>query len=150
MYLAKKWEFIIQNLIVQKGLKSGRKVLQFEPEQRKRIPGNSRVRGRLYFCRFRTLELWWLMRNMKTHFKQYDPAPRYNARDMAVVLANHHKAQVLLGSATPSLESYLQCNALVNMPWSTCLKCMLILRFRRLLSADVKRAYQTQTDALPC
>ncbi|MBQ4230723.1 MAG: primosomal protein N' [Salinivirgaceae bacterium] len=39
-------------------------------------------------------------------YKQFDPAPRYNARDLAVVLAMQHKAKVLLGSATPSLESY--------------------------------------------
>jgi primosomal protein N' (replication factor Y) len=39
-------------------------------------------------------------------FKQFDPAPRYHARDTAVVLANMHKAKTLLGSATPSLESY--------------------------------------------
>ncbi|MEH6765035.1 MAG: primosomal protein N' [Aequorivita antarctica] len=39
-------------------------------------------------------------------FKQYSPAPRYNARDSAVVLANLHKAKLLMGSATPSLESY--------------------------------------------
>lgn len=39
-------------------------------------------------------------------YKQFDPAPRYHARDAAVVLANIHKAKTLLGSATPSLESY--------------------------------------------
>ncbi|MBR9832296.1 primosomal protein N' [bacterium] len=39
-------------------------------------------------------------------FKQYDPAPRYQARDASIVLANMHKANVLLGSATPSVESY--------------------------------------------
>jgi primosomal protein N' (replication factor Y) len=38
-------------------------------------------------------------------YKQHDPAPRYNARDMAVVLAGLHGAKVLLGSATPSMES---------------------------------------------
>lgn len=39
-------------------------------------------------------------------FKQMDPAPRYNARDGAVVLGAIHQAKVLLGSATPSYESY--------------------------------------------
>ncbi len=39
-------------------------------------------------------------------FKQYDPAPRYNARDSAIFLAHIHKAKTLLGSATPSVESY--------------------------------------------
>ncbi len=39
-------------------------------------------------------------------FKQIDPAPRYNARDAAVVLAHLHDAHILLGSATPSYESY--------------------------------------------
>lgn len=39
-------------------------------------------------------------------FKQIDPAPRYNARDAAIVLGNLHHAKVLLGSATPSYESY--------------------------------------------
>lgn len=39
-------------------------------------------------------------------YKQSDPAPRYNARDCAVVLANIHHCKTLLGTATPSLESY--------------------------------------------
>ena len=39
-------------------------------------------------------------------FKQMDPAPRYHARDAAVVLGAIHGAKVLLGSATPSYESY--------------------------------------------
>ncbi len=38
-------------------------------------------------------------------YKQYDPAPRYNARDVAQVLAGIHEAKVLMGSATPSMES---------------------------------------------
>ncbi|MCW5521174.1 primosomal protein N' [Aureitalea sp. L0-47] len=38
-------------------------------------------------------------------FKQYSPAPRYHARDSAVVLGQLHNAKTLLGSATPSLES---------------------------------------------
>jgi primosomal protein N' (replication factor Y) len=39
-------------------------------------------------------------------FKQQDPAPRYNARDTAIYLASQQGAKVLLGSATPSMESY--------------------------------------------
>ena len=39
-------------------------------------------------------------------FKQQDPAPRYHARDAAIVLAKQHGAKVVLGSATPSLETF--------------------------------------------
>ncbi len=39
-------------------------------------------------------------------YKQFDPAPRYHARDTAIVLANLFNAKTLLGSATPSIESY--------------------------------------------
>ncbi|CAM3704770.1 primosomal protein N' [Flavobacterium gelidilacus] len=39
-------------------------------------------------------------------YKQEAPAPRYHARDCAVVLAKQHEAKILLGSATPSLETY--------------------------------------------
>ena len=39
-------------------------------------------------------------------YKQYDPAPRYNARDAAIYLATLHNAKVVLGSATPAVETY--------------------------------------------
>lgn len=39
-------------------------------------------------------------------YKQFDPAPRYHARDAAIYLSTLHNARVLLGTATPSLESY--------------------------------------------
>ncbi|HNQ61253.1 MAG TPA: primosomal protein N' [Bacteroidia bacterium] len=52
-------------------------------------------------------------------YKQTDPAPRYHARDAAIVLAGIHGAKVVLGSATPSLESYYNAQrgryGLVNM-----------------------------------
>ena len=41
-----------------------------------------------------------------TSFKQIDPAPRYNARDLSMILGRFHNADVILGSATPSFESY--------------------------------------------
>jgi len=39
-------------------------------------------------------------------YKQHDPAPRYHARDTAVILASLHKSKTILGSASPSIESY--------------------------------------------
>ena len=42
----------------------------------------------------------------ESSYKQFDPAPRYHARDAAIVLAGLFKSKTLLGSATPSLESY--------------------------------------------
>lgn len=42
----------------------------------------------------------------ESSYKQYDPAPRYNARDAAMVLARMHGAKTLLGSATPAVETY--------------------------------------------
>jgi primosomal protein N' (replication factor Y) len=45
-------------------------------------------------------------------FKQFEPAPRYNARDLTIVLAGLMQSKVLLGSATPSLETYF--NALAG------------------------------------
>ncbi len=41
-------------------------------------------------------------------YKQHDPAPRYHARDVAMVMAQLHNAKVILGSATPSVESFYQ------------------------------------------
>lgn len=58
------------------------------------------------FLPFRDLGLVIVDEEYEHTYKQADPAPRYHARDAAIVLANLHKAQVLLGSATPSLESY--------------------------------------------
>jgi primosomal protein N' (replication factor Y) len=42
-------------------------------------------------------------------YKQYDPSPRYHARDTAIMMAKHHGAKVLLGTATPSIETYHNC-----------------------------------------
>ena len=44
----------------------------------------------------------------ESSYKQYDPAPRYHARDVGIMLGLKQGAKILLGSATPSLESYYQ------------------------------------------
>jgi len=58
------------------------------------------------FLPFRNLGLVIIDEEHETSYKQFDPAPRYNARDAAIKLAMIHGAKVLLGTATPSIESY--------------------------------------------
>ena len=58
------------------------------------------------FLPFSNLGLIVVDEEHETSYKQFEPAPRYNARDAAIVLANINQAKILLGSATPSLESY--------------------------------------------
>ncbi|MDE5806499.1 MAG: primosomal protein N' [Muribaculaceae bacterium] len=58
------------------------------------------------FLPFSSLGLVIIDEEHESSYKQYDPAPRYNARDAAIVLASMHGAKVLLGSATPSIETY--------------------------------------------
>ncbi|MBS7786711.1 primosomal protein N' [Flavobacterium sp. CYK-55] len=58
------------------------------------------------FLPFKTLGCVIIDEEHEQTFKQHDPAPRYHARDTAIVLAAKYQAKVLLGSATPSLESY--------------------------------------------
>lgn len=58
------------------------------------------------FLPFQQLGLIVVDEEHEPSFKQYSPAPRYHGRDAAIVLANLHNAKTLLGSATPSLETY--------------------------------------------
>ncbi|MBR1788189.1 MAG: primosomal protein N' [Bacteroidaceae bacterium] len=58
------------------------------------------------FLPFQRLGLVIVDEEHETSFKQQEPAPRYHARNVALVLARHCHAKTLLGTATPSLESY--------------------------------------------
>lgn len=78
-----------------------RQVLEDSPKAKIVIGARSAL-----FLPFQELGLIIIDEEHEQTFKQYDPAPRYHARDAAIVLANSHKSKVLLGSATPSLETY--------------------------------------------
>lgn len=58
------------------------------------------------FLPFENLGLVIVDEEHDSSYKQFDPAPRYNARDAAIYLANLHGAKVVLGSATPAIETY--------------------------------------------
>ncbi|MCD7973664.1 MAG: primosomal protein N' [Candidatus Azobacteroides sp.] len=58
------------------------------------------------FLPFRELGLVIVDEEHENTYKQFDPAPRYHAKNTAMVLAEMHHAKTLLGTATPSLESY--------------------------------------------
>jgi primosomal protein N' (replication factor Y) len=57
------------------------------------------------FLPFNNLGLVIVDEEHDSSYKQHDPAPRYNGRDVSIVLASLYKCKVLLGTATPSLES---------------------------------------------
>lgn len=75
-------------------------VLQNSPKARVILGARSAV-----FLPFQQLGLIVVDEEHETSFKQFDPAPRYQARDAAIVLAQQHRANIILGSATPSVES---------------------------------------------
>lgn len=58
------------------------------------------------FLPFASLGLIIVDEEHESSYKQYDPAPRYNARDTAIMLASMHGAKTLLGSATPAVDTF--------------------------------------------
>lgn len=84
------------------------------PAERKRVRGILRsgeeavvilgLRSAL-FLPFNNLGLIIVDEEHDQSYKQKEPAPRYHARDVAIVVASHFNAPIVLGSATPSLES---------------------------------------------
>ena len=84
-----------------------KKVLKNDKNARVVIGARSSV-----FLPFNKLGLIIVDEEHENAFKQFKPAPRYHARDAAIYLAMLHNANTLLGSATPSVETYF--NAITN------------------------------------
>ena len=116
------------------------KVLQFQHDPKEGYQVILGARSAV-FMPFSKLGLIIVDEEHENSFKQFDPAPRYHARDMAVILGLQNNAKVLLGSATPSYESYFNAltgkYGLVNL-----MKRHTNVELPELLIADVKRAYK--------
>ncbi|MGM0621445.1 MAG: replication restart helicase PriA [Bacteroidota bacterium] len=116
------------------------KVLQFRQNPDKGYQVILGARSSL-FMPFSNLGLVIVDEEHENSFKQFDPAPRYNARDMAVVLGIQNNAKVLLGSATPSFESYFNAitgkYGLVNLE-----KRHSNLELPEVMIIDLKRAWK--------
>ncbi len=61
------------------------------------------------FLPFHNLSLIIIDEEHESSYKQYEPAPRYNARETALMMAHLQNTKTLLGSATPSIETYYNC-----------------------------------------
>ncbi len=116
------------------------KVIQFKEEPEKGYQVVLGARSAV-FLPFSKLGLVIVDEEHENSFKQFDPTPRYNARDMAVIMGFQNDAKILLGSATPSYESYHNALAgkygLVNL-----LKRHSEMELPEIFVADLKRAYK--------
>jgi primosomal protein N' (replication factor Y) len=116
------------------------KVLQFQNEPDKGYQVVLGARSAV-FLPFSKLGIIIVDEEHENSYKQFDPTPRYNARDMAVILGLQNDAKVLLGSATPSYESYYNALAgkygLVNL-----LKRFSNMELPEIIVSDLKRAYK--------
>jgi len=101
MYFGEKISVYHSKYSVNERVEVWRNVLENKPKAQLIIGARSSL-----FLPFTNLGLVIVDEEHESSFKQYSPAPRYHGRDSAVVLANIHNAKVLMGSATPSLESF--------------------------------------------
>ncbi len=116
------------------------KVLQFQTEPEKGYQVILGARSAV-FMPFSKLGMVIVDEEHENSFKQFDPAPRYNARDMAVILGLQNNAKILLGSATPSFETYYNAltgkYGLVNLN-----KRHANVELPETIVVDVKKAYK--------
>ena len=96
------------------------------------------------FLPFERLGLIIVDEEHENTYKQFDPAPRYHARDVAVILARMHGAKTLLGTATPAVESYYNAThgkyALVEL-----MSRYLDIRMPDIAIADILKAKKNKT-----
>jgi len=117
------------------------KVLNFDPESDENqyqviIGARSSV-----FLPFRFPGLIIVDEEHENSYKQFDPAPRYHARDAAIVLSHLTGAKVLLGTATPAIESYY--NALTGKYGLVELsERFQQIELPKILTADLRDAYK--------
>ncbi len=116
------------------------KVLQFKENPAKGYQVVLGARSSL-FLPFSQLGLIIVDEEHENSFKQFDPSPRYNARDMAVVLGYQNHAKVLLGSATPSFESYMNSKS-GKYALVTLLKRHFETELPEIVVADLKQAWK--------
>ncbi|MEI7828275.1 MAG: primosomal protein N' [Prolixibacteraceae bacterium] len=96
------------------------------------------------FLPFSNLGLIIVDEEHENSFKQYDPAPRYHARDSAIVLGTMLKIPVLLGTATPAIETYYNAKSgrygLVELK-----ERYRQIELPKIVTVDLKRAYQRKS-----
>lgn len=96
------------------------------------------------FLPFSALGLIIVDEEHENSYKQFDPAPRYHARDSAIVLGTMLKIPVLLGTATPAVETYYNAKTgrygLVSL-----MERYQQMELPEIVTADLKRAYQRKT-----
>ncbi len=115
-----------------------KKVAEEDPEKGYRLILG--VRSSI-FLPFRNLGLVIVDEEHDSSYKQHDPAPRYHARDSAAVLAGMHDARVLMGSASPSLESYT--NAVAGKYGLTeLMERYGLIRLPEIIVANTREAYR--------
>lgn len=85
----------------------------------------------------------------ETSYKQQDPAPRYQARDAALLLARHVGAKVLLGTATPSFESYRNATELGKYGFVTLTTRYGDVQLPEIVVEDVKELRRTKQMTTP-
>ena len=93
------------------------------------------------FLPYKNLGLVIIDEEHENSYKQFDPAPRYHARDAAIMLANLNHSNVLLGTATPSIESFNNAKtgkyALAELPGR-----YMEIELPEIIIADTKEAYR--------